>query len=47
MRDARGQASIELVALLPVVVIVVAAVVQVLAAGTARESSGSRARPIA
>jgi len=42
-RAERGQASIELVALLPVVVIVVAAVVQVLAAGTARERASAAA----
>jgi hypothetical protein len=39
----RGQASVELVALLPAIVIVVAAVVQVLAAGTARERAAAAA----
>lgn len=39
----RGQASIELVALIPVIVIAVAAVVQVLAAGTARERASAAA----
>lgn len=44
MRSERGQASVELVAFLPVVVIVVAAVVQVLAAGTARERASAAAQ---
>lgn len=39
----RGQAAVELVAFLPVVVIVVAAVVQVLAAGSAHERAGEAA----
>jgi hypothetical protein len=39
----RGQASVELVALLPVVVIAVAAVVQVLAAGSAHERASAAA----
>ncbi len=43
MRLQRGQASVELVALLPVLVVVVAAVVQVLAAGTARERASAAA----
>jgi hypothetical protein len=43
MRGARGQASIELVALIPAIVIVVAAVVQVLAAGTAQERASAAA----
>jgi hypothetical protein len=43
MKHERGQAAIELVAFLPVVVIVVAAVVQVLAAGSAREHAAEAA----
>lgn len=38
-----GQASVELVALLPFVVMAVAAVVQLLAAGSARERAGAAA----
>jgi hypothetical protein len=43
MRRAAGQASIEVVALVPVIIVVVAAVVQVLAAGSARERAGAAA----
>lgn len=39
----RGQASVELVALIPLVVLAVAAAVQVLAAGTAHERAGAAA----
>jgi len=42
-RREAGQASVELVALLPVLVVAVAAVVQVLAAGTARERASAAA----
>ncbi len=42
MRD-RGQASVEVIALLPVLVLVVAAAVQVLAAGRAHERAGAAA----
>ena len=42
-RGAAGQATVELVALIPVIVVAVAAVVQVLAAGTARERAGAAA----
>jgi len=40
----RGQATVELVALLPVVVVVVAAIAQLLAAGAARELAGHAAQ---
>ncbi len=43
MKRAAGQASIEVVALIPMLVVVVAAVVQVLAAGSARERAGAAA----
>ncbi|QEC47842.1 hypothetical protein FSW04_09850 [Baekduia soli] len=39
-----GQAGVELVALLPVVVLVVLAVAQLLAAGAAREAAGAAAQ---
>ncbi len=42
-RRAAGQASVELVALLPLVVLAVAAAVQVLAAGTAHERASAAA----
>lgn len=42
-RGAAGQATVELVALIPVIVVAVAAVVQVLAAGSARERAGAAA----
>lgn len=41
--SATGQASVELVALLPLLVLAVAAAVQVLAAGTARERASAAA----
>ncbi len=40
----RGQATVELVALLPVVVVVVVAIAQLLAAGAARELAGHAAQ---
>jgi len=40
----RGQATVELVALLPVLVVVVAAIAQLLAAGAARELAGHAAQ---
>jgi nitrogen fixation protein FixH len=43
VRGERGQASVELVALAPLVVAVVLAVAQVLAAGAARELAGHAA----
>jgi hypothetical protein len=43
MRRAAGQASVEVVALIPVIVVVAAAVAQVLAAGSARERAGAAA----
>jgi hypothetical protein len=43
VRRESGQASVEVVACIPVIVVVVAAVVQVLAAGSARERAGAAA----
>jgi hypothetical protein len=43
MRRDSGQASVEVVALIPVLLVVVAAVAQVLAAGSARERAGAAA----
>jgi hypothetical protein len=43
MRRANGQATLELVAFIPVVVIAIAAVVQVLAAGSAHERASAAA----
>ena len=44
MRSERGQATVELVALLPVVLAVAMAILCVLAAGRARELSGAAAQ---
>src|SRR4051812_1377750 len=43
-RSCGGQASVELVAFIPLVVVVIAAVVQVLAAGSARETAAAAAQ---
>lgn len=43
MRRVAGQATVEVVALIPVVVVVVAAAVQALSAGTARERASAAA----